>query len=94
VTPKHKRYRVVGLSLYVNEAREADRLTEILRNGGWPKANRSLVVREALCRLSDDLAGKSDEEIFRYFLDRQLTRMKKRSDSAPLPSEGTPDGDE
>lgn len=74
VPEKTKRYRIVAISIYSSEAAEADRLTEILRNSGWPKANRSLVVREALSRMFDDLAGKDPEEVFRYFLDRQAKR--------------------
>ena len=35
--------------------------------GGWPKANRSLVIREALIKLEEELDGKSAEEVFRYF---------------------------
>ena len=79
---KNTRYRVIAISLYSNEAKEADRLTQILRSGGWPKANRSLVVREALSRMFDDLAGKDPEEVFRYFLDRQA----KRANTALKPS--------
>ena len=71
---KNKRYRIIAISLYSNEVTDADRLTEILRSGGWPKANRSLVVREALARLFEDLAGKDPEEVFHYFLDRQAKR--------------------
>ncbi len=77
-----KTYRVVAISLYLDEAAEADRLTEILRRGGWPKANRSLVFRQALLQLQDDLVGKTPEEIFRYFVDRQATRAGKRGDSS------------
>ena len=74
MTEKSKRYRIVAISLYSNEVAEADRVTGILRSGGWPKANRSLVVREALSRLFDDLAGKDPQEMFHYFLDRQARR--------------------
>jgi hypothetical protein len=69
-----RRYRVIAVSLYDEEARAADRITEILRQAGWPKANRSLVIREALLRLEDELSEKSPEEIFRYFVDRYARR--------------------
>lgn len=69
-----RRLRVIAVSLYEAEAIEADRITEVLRTAGWPNANRSLVVREALCRLREDLAGKSPEEIFTFFLDRYARR--------------------
>jgi hypothetical protein len=69
-----RRYRVIAVSLYEEEADAADRITEALQHSGWPKANRSLVVREALLGLADALAGKSSEEIFRYFIDRYARR--------------------
>jgi len=72
--PGRKRYRVIAVSLHDDEVGEADRLTEILREGGWPKANRSLVIREAILRFKDELAGKSSEQIFRYFVDRYARR--------------------
>ena len=69
-----RRYRVIAVSLYTEEAQAADRITDILRRGGWPKANRSLVIREALLRLEHELADKSPEDIFRYFVDRYARR--------------------
>ncbi len=72
---KRKPYRVVAISLFDREADEADRCADILKRAGWPKANRSLVVREALRRLQEDLAGKDDERVFRYFVDRSANRM-------------------
>jgi hypothetical protein len=69
-----RRYRVIAVSLYDEEATAADRITEILRHVGWPKANRSLVIREALLRLEDELSAKSPEEVFRYFVDRYARR--------------------
>ncbi len=71
----------MAISLYLDEAAEADRLTERLRRGGWPKADRSLVFREALLRLQDDLAGKTPEEIFRYFVDPHAARAGKEPSS-------------
>jgi hypothetical protein len=60
--------------LYQEEADIADRLTTILRTGGWPRANRSFVIREALRRLAEDLAGMPPHDVFRYFVERQATR--------------------
>jgi Lon protease-like protein len=70
-------YRIVSISLYTDEATEADRVTEILRDAGWPKANRSLVMREALSRLLEDLAAKEPEDIFQYFLNRRAKGTNK-----------------
>ena len=69
-----RRYRVIAASLYDEEADAADRITAVLQRSGWPKANRSLVIREALLRLADELAGKTPEEVFRYFVDRYARR--------------------
>jgi hypothetical protein len=77
-----RRYRVIAVSLYEEELVEADHLTDVLKQGGWPKANRSLVIREALLRLEDELDGKSAEDIFRYFVDRYARR------AGQLPSSG------
>jgi hypothetical protein len=74
VADKSRRYRILAVSLPAKEAAEADRLAEILKRAGWPRASRSLVVREALLRLSEDVAGKESEDIFRYFLDRYAKR--------------------
>lgn len=77
------RYRVVAVSLYEADAQEADRCTEVLRRVGWPKANRSLVVREALRLLEEVLAGKDDERVFRYFVERYARRLGGGPSKAP-----------
>ena len=78
-----QRYRVIAVSLYDEEADAADRITAVLQHSGWPKANRSLVIREALRRLADELAGKSSEEIFRYFVDCYARRAGQLPSSPP-----------
>jgi hypothetical protein len=79
VPEKNKRYRIVAISLYSNEAAETDRLTDVLRDAGWPKANRSLVIREALACLFEELAGKGPEDVFQYFLHRRAKGANKPS---------------
>lgn len=71
---QRKRYRVVAITLHDAEVHEADRCADILQRAGWPRANRSLVVREALLRLQEDLAGSDDERVFRYFVERYARR--------------------
>ncbi len=66
---------VVAVSLHKQEASEADRLTEVLKRAGWPKANRSLIIREALLLLDQILAGKDDESVCRYFIERAARRV-------------------
>ena len=82
VPENKKRYRIVAISLYSSEATEADRVTNILQEAGWPKANRSLVVREALARLFEDLADKDSEGVFNYFLERRAKRAMGRRDKS------------
>jgi len=67
-------HRVIAVSLTEEEAGVADRITAILRQAGWPNANRSLVMREGLLRLEEELAGKSPKDVFRYFVDRYARR--------------------
>ena len=73
--PRQRSYRVIAVSLYDAEAHIASRLTHILRKAGWPQANRSFVIREALLRLDEDLAEKSPEGIFRDFVERRARRV-------------------
>jgi hypothetical protein len=48
-------YRVVAMSLYTAEAEWVDYITRTLQQAGNPKANRSLVIREAILRLQEEL---------------------------------------
>ena len=70
-TDESRPYRVVAVSLYELQADIADQLAALLRRAGLPRANRSLVMREALLRLQEDLEGKSPADVLRYFVDRQ-----------------------
>ena len=69
-----KGYRVVAISLYTPEAEWIDYLTHVLQRAGNPKANRSLVIREAIAQLQENLAGKSPDETLHYFTERQVRR--------------------
>jgi hypothetical protein len=71
---KKKGYRVVAISLYTPEAEWIDYLTHVLQRAGNPKANRSLVIREAIAQLQENLAGKSPDETLHYFIERQVRR--------------------
>jgi hypothetical protein len=70
-----KGYRVVAVSLYVPEAEWIDHTSRTLQRAGNAKANRSLVVREAILRLQEELKDKSPEEVMRYFLEHQAKRV-------------------
>lgn len=69
--------RTITANLRIEDIAEADRIVEALRDEGWPYANRSLVIREALGALCDDLRGKSSEEIFRHFIERRGRRIPR-----------------
>ncbi len=74
-TGAHKKgYRVVAVSLYTPEAEWVDHLTRVLQHAGHPKANRSLVIREAISRLQEDLQEKSPEETLQDFIEHQAKR--------------------
>lgn len=68
-------YCVVAANLTVTGVAEADRIASVLKDEGWPRATRSLVIREALEGLREDLRDKTPEEIFRYFIARRARRV-------------------
>ena len=70
-----KGYRVVAVSLYTPEVEWVDYLTQVLQRAGNPKANRSLVIREAIARLQEDLQDKSPAEALQYFIERHVKRV-------------------
>ena len=74
-SPERTRYRIVAISLRPEDVVAADRIVDALRDEGWPHANRSLVIREALTALTESLGSRSSEEIFRHFIDRRGRRM-------------------
>lgn len=63
-------YRVVPASLYTPEANWIDEITETLKSAGNPKANRSMVIREAIHSLQELLQEKTPDEVLQYFIDR------------------------
>ena len=74
-SPERTRYRIVAVSLRPEDVAAADRIVDALKDEGWPHANRSLVLREALAALGDSMKGRSAEEIFRHFIDRRGRRI-------------------
>ena len=73
---RKKSYRIVAVSLYRPEADWIDHATAALRQAGNPKANRSLVVREAVLRLQEEVQHKSPQELIHDFTERQAKRMQ------------------
>jgi hypothetical protein len=71
---RKKGYRIVAVSLYNPEAEWINHTTAALRQAGNPKANRSLVVREAVLRLQEEVRDKSPEQLVQDFAQRQAKR--------------------
>ena len=72
-----KGYRVVAVSLYTPEAEWIDQATKALQTSGSPKANRSLVVREAILRLQEDLGDTNAADMVKSFTERQAQRARQ-----------------
>lgn len=70
-----KGYKAAGFSLYSRHLNFVDQVTHTLKTHGMPKANKSLVVQQAVERLEEDLRGMdTPEEYVRYFLKKQADR--------------------
>lgn len=63
-------YRIVPVSLYSKEADWLDEIAAHLKNAGNPKANRSMVVREAIYTLQEALNTKNPDEVLLHFIKR------------------------
>lgn len=75
---KGKGYRVIAVSLYTPEADWVDQILKLLKRAGHLKANRSLVVREAILRFQEELADKTPEEILHLFMAAQAKRTARQ----------------
>jgi hypothetical protein len=86
--PDRRRYRGLSVSFDLTEAEWVGDLVATLKHQGYTKARRSEVVRVALLVLQDALAGRTREEIFRFFIQRDLDRLAKLVSEPPRnPSE-------
>jgi hypothetical protein len=77
--PQRRGYRVVAISLYSDEATWLDAATSLLQAGGFPKANRSLVVREAVLQLKAQLEDRqvtTREQLTDFFRTQYLRRRR------------------
>jgi hypothetical protein len=77
--PRRPGYKIVAISLYTPELAWADKISSQLQRAGVVKANRSLVIREAIHQLETELEGKNSEEFLRFFLDRQAARSAAKT---------------
>jgi hypothetical protein len=69
-----KGYRIVAVSLYTPEAQWIEETTKAIKKAGSPKANRSLLVREAILRLQDALKGMNPGEMLQDITEHQRKR--------------------
>jgi hypothetical protein len=74
---KPKGYRIVAVSLYTPEADFIDQVAANLQRLGNPKANRSLVVREAILRLQEEVESKNGDQLLKDFNDHQAKRVRR-----------------
>jgi hypothetical protein len=74
--PKKNSYKVIAISLYSPEAEWIDQITKMLQLAGNPKANRSLVVREAILRMQEEMSGKDAQEILQSFIESHSKRIQ------------------
>src|SRR4051812_8782898 len=71
------RHRGLSVSFDPTEAEWVRHVVVTLKEQGYTKARRSEVVRVALLVLQDALAGRTREEILRFFIQRDLDRLAK-----------------
>ena len=63
-------YRVVPTSLYTPEADWVDEIAGKLKRTGYTKANRSMVIQEAVKLLREQIGEKGPEELLQFFIKR------------------------
>jgi hypothetical protein len=85
-TSSPKSYKIIAVSLYSDQADALDATVRELASAGYPKASRSLIVQAAVERLREDLGGRTQEGMLRYFGERHLRRplraLKSRQQAA------------
>ena len=69
-----KGYRIVSVSLYADQARFVEEVTETLVGAGFAKANRSFVIQTAIECLRKDLGNKTPLETVGNVLEHQGRR--------------------
>ncbi len=74
---RKKGYRIVAVSLYLPEVEWIDYATRALQQAGNAKANRSMVVREAILRLQAEIGALSADEMLANFTEHQAKRTRE-----------------
>lgn len=60
--PRDRTYKVLCVSMYLEDARELDRKVELLRRRGFPRMSRSRLLRIAMKRLDLEKIIPGDSE--------------------------------
>jgi hypothetical protein len=76
----NRRHRGLSISFDLAEERWVDTLVDLLREEGFPRAGRSEVVRLGLLQLREALAGKTRQQIVRFFVRRDADRLSAALD--------------
>ena len=74
-------FRVIAVSVPSTHIEHGDGVAHGLRAERCPLANRSLVIRDGLACLADDVATRTAEDIFRYVVDRRGRRILRWVDT-------------
>jgi hypothetical protein len=80
LAPGRRGYRAISISLYLDQLAFVDALTVRLEAAGYPKANRSLVVQEAIeqLRLLLETRGLEDADDVATFLRDEAAARRRR----------------
>ena len=70
----NRRSRGLSISFEPPDEQWVDTLIALLREGGYPRAKRSEVMRIAVLALQDALAGRSRADIVKYFVEKDAAR--------------------
>jgi hypothetical protein len=76
---RRREVKAMAYSLYPAQIEWVEQLASNLRKAGDPSMNRSLVVREAILRLQEELQGKAPDVILDDFHARQKKRAKPQA---------------
>lgn len=79
--PRKPGYRAISISLYLDQLSFVDALTVQLAAAGYPKANRSLVIQEAVEQLRELFATRGLEDaadIAAFVRDEAIARRRRR----------------
>ena len=75
--PSNSGFRTITISLYTPEFDWVAYITKTLQRAGYLKANRSLVIREAILRFKEEIEEKTPADILIDFIEHQAKRNNR-----------------